>query len=80
MIRFWLRHVWYAFDCFINALTGGYAGETVSARLWRNRGRTGWDAARRVVDRLFAWDADPGLTHCETAWVAMQQKRFCPKD
>lgn len=56
-----------AVDQVANTLLGGYADETMSARCYRNRGRTrGWYALYRLVNALFFWMED----HCRSAYDA----------
>lgn len=56
-----LLQVAIAFDQFANclislAIGGGWADETISARMWRNRAVPGWRESRWLVDKLF-WPA-----------------------
>ncbi len=60
-----------ALDQLANALTGGWADETFSARCWRLREKSRfWSLARRVVDAVFFFD--PG--HCRTSYESERQR------
>lgn len=54
-----------AFDQLCNALAGGYADETLSARAWR-KGQNGgrWGMTRALIDAIFFWQEN----HCQTAY------------
>ena len=56
-----------AVDQLLNALLGGWADETLSARSWRmrNKGKR-WHVARLVIDALFWFDKD----HCRNAYLS----------
>jgi hypothetical protein len=60
----WLKQVGVALDQFLNALAGGWADETFSARCWRHQRLPGWNLARRVVDGLLFFDKG----HCEASY------------
>jgi hypothetical protein len=60
----WLKQVAVALDQLANALIGGWADETFSARCWRLRRLPGWRAARRVVDAVLFFDRG----HCEASY------------
>jgi hypothetical protein len=71
------HQVLIAVDQLVNALLGGMADETLSARAWRCEqveGSRAWGAARRGVDVLFFWQ--PG--HCRAAWLAEIERRQLP--
>jgi hypothetical protein len=58
---------WIAFDQWINALAGGWADETISARAYR-RARQGirkWEILEKVINGLFFWERG----HCHNAYV-----------
>lgn len=73
-------HIVIALDFLLNALTGGYPGETVSARCHR-RGVIGksvpWGYMRRFVDWLFRAEG-PG--HCERAYRSCLLGLYGPID
>lgn len=58
-----------AFDQLLNALLGGYADETLSARLHRTQH---W--AEVYVDALFFWQEH----HCLTAYESEQTRKHLP--
>ena len=65
-----------ALDQCCNALLGGWADETLSARLFRNRNRSWWWAGwHRVVDGMFFWQAE----HCYASWIAEVQRKHMPR-
>lgn len=41
-LRHWLKQILVAVDQLANTILGGWADETLSSRLWRNRHRPGW--------------------------------------
>lgn len=62
-----------ALDQLVNALVGGWADETISARAHRNaaRGNARWRAAERVIDAVFFWQRN----HCAESF-RMEQGRW----
>ena len=73
----WLTQVLVALDQLANAMLGGFADETLSARAYRNdspMGKRRWRIARRVIDGLFFWE--PG--HCHKAFIAEINRRQLP--
>lgn len=71
-----MMQVAIAFDQLFNALTGGMADETLSARAHRMRVKQhrwwGWTA--KAIDMLFFWQT----AHCETAYRAEVQRKDLP--
>ena len=70
-----------AFDQFINCFVslfigGGWADETISARMWRNRAMPWWRGARWLVDKLFWWQPN----HCYQSFVSELQRNQLPED
>lgn len=66
-----------AFDQFVNALAGGWADETFSARCWRLRDAAwGWRAARILVDGVFFWQKN----HCQTAYRSEALRLHLPPE
>lgn len=61
-----MKQLLIAADQLANALLGGMADETISARAWRLRDHRGWGVARAVIDALFFWHRD----HCMQAYHA----------
>lgn len=60
-----LKQILIAIDQLGNALAGGWADETLSARLWRcwlqgTTGPAGW----QFVDAIFFWESN----HCYQSW------------
>lgn len=57
----YVRQVLISFDQFLNAVAGGWADETLSARSYRLSGESrGWLVMMRVIDTLFFWQ----VNHC----------------
>ena len=75
MKRYFL-HVLIALDQFLNAVTGGFADETLSSRIYRGActGRRGWVVAEKCVNRLFFWQGE----HCRRAWLRERQRAHFP--
>lgn len=76
-----LLQVAIAFDQFANclislAIGGGWADETISARMWRNRALPGWRESRWLVDKLF-WRQP---NHCYQSFVSELQRKQLPDD
>jgi hypothetical protein len=59
-----LLEVAIALDQLANALLGGMADETISARCWRLRGRRPYSILRPIIDGIFFWQKN----HCESAF------------
>lgn len=53
-----------ALDQLVNALTGGWADETLSARAWRRRVNKRFFAVYKVLNGIFFWQDN----HCKTAY------------
>lgn len=70
------REVAVAIDQLCNAILGGYASETISARCWRLREFRPYGTMRGVIDRLFFWQAD----HCRCSYDAQVARRHVPAD
>lgn len=72
----WLRNVLIAVDQLANALLGGHADETLSARAWRQRHKRRWAVTRWVLDALFRpLERD----HCRLSYESEQQRRHLPE-
>lgn len=65
-----------ALDQLANAVLGGYADETMSARCWRLRARKPYSILRPSIDGLFFWQTD----HCRTAYESEVARRQLPKE
>jgi len=66
-----------ALDQLANALAGGWADESLSARAWRLRqDRARWSLAARVINGLFFWQPN----HCEQAYLAERLRRQLPAE
>ena len=73
----WLVQVFIALDQTLNAVLGGFADESLSARAYRNDspvGKRRWRIARRVIDALFFWEPD----HCFHAFMSEIDRRQYP--
>lgn len=72
-----MKQVAIAIDQLINALLGGMADETFSARCWRN-GKThdGWNMARITVDALLFWDRQ----HCFESYISEFERKQLPEE
>jgi len=72
-MRVW--QVLIAVDQLANALAGGWADETLSARAHRCQASSRrWAWLRRGIDALFFWDAD----HCFQAWISERARMQLP--
>ena len=61
----------------LNAVLGGNPNITVSARCYINREKKGWDAAYKVINKVFFWQED----HCKESFdddikYAMEVQRY----
>ena len=64
-----LKQIGIAFDQLVNALLGGYADETLSARIHRTR-----SPLERYLDAIFFWDEN----HCRTSFQSELERRQLP--
>ena len=71
-----LLQILVAIDQLLNAIVGGYADETLSARAYRMRakGQPYWGWAANAIDELFFWQEG----HCELAYLAEVKRRQFP--
>ena len=71
-----LLQILVAIDQLLNAITGGYADETLSARAYRMRakGQPYWGWTANAIDALFFWQDD----HCELAYLSEVKRRQFP--
>lgn len=65
-----------AVDQLGNALIGGWADETISARAWRQRHKRRWRFAMRVIDAAFSLFGQ--REHCWLAFEAEIWRRQSP--
>jgi hypothetical protein len=70
------REIAVAVDQLCNAIFGGYASETISARCWRLRAERPYGTLQRLIDRLFFWQSD----HCRASYEAQVQRRNMPAE
>jgi hypothetical protein len=75
-MQHWAFHVALAIDQLVNALLGGYADESLSARAYRRRSEPLWRLLVRLLDWMFFWHA----AHCEGAYWAEKKGRHLPKE
>ncbi len=68
------KQVLIAVDQLANTLVGGFADETISARMYRTR-----NPFRHVVDVLFFWDMTGRKRHCELSYESELLRRHLPK-
>lgn len=65
-----------ALNQLLNALTGGWADEMLSARTYRNRHKPAWGHFMRLIDTLFFWQKE----HCRQAHRYEQLRFQLPPD
>lgn len=65
-----------AVDQLLNAVLGGYADETMSARCWRLRSARPYSLLRPVIDCLFFWQPN----HCEGAYLSERLRSQLPAE
>jgi hypothetical protein len=72
-----LKQVLIALDQLGNALAGGYADETISAKSFRMAKRSvKWAAARKAIDAVFFWQ----ISHCAQAYASEFERRHLPPE
>ena len=72
-----IKQILIAIDQVFNALLGGYADETLSARIWRNQNKNRfYKVALVVVNGLFFWQAN----HCRGAYFSEMTRKHLPKE
>ena len=71
------RQIAIALDQLGNALLGGWADETISARAYRQSGhKRRWHVARVIIDVLFFWEHE----HCANAyWSERERTQTAPE-
>ena len=76
-LKWHARQVFIAFDQMLNALIGGYADETFSARCWRRRGNKTWRRWQKIVDFIFRpLEKD----HCRLSYESEQARNHLPPE
>lgn len=71
-----LMQIAIAADQLANAVLGGWADETLSARCWRLRAYQPYKALRHVVDALFILKPD----HCQRSYESERLRAQMPKE
>lgn len=77
-----MLQVLIAFDQLLNCLIslfigGGWADETLSARIYRNRLKSrGWMFLMHVVDAIFMFQPE----HCKEAYISEVMRKQSPKE
>jgi hypothetical protein len=73
-MRYWLNLA-IGFDQLINALLLGYADETLSARLYRNKDVSiYWFTAYKLVNLIFFLQKD----HCYSSYLSERDRKHLP--
>lgn len=73
-----LLQIAIAVDQLGNALIGGWADETISARAWRQQHKRHWRFAMRLIDAAFSLVGQQ--EHCRLAYEAEIWRRQSPPD
>jgi hypothetical protein len=72
---YYIKQNLIAIDQFANALFGGYADETISARAYRmSLVSAHWVYVRKAIDLLFFFERN----HCYMAWVSEFERHQLP--
>lgn len=71
-----IRQVAIALDQMVNAIFGGYADETISARAYRLEHRQPYKTLRPIIDGLFFWQDQ----HCKKSFEAEKKRQQSPKE
>ena len=70
-----MKQVLIAADQLVNAIFGGWADETLSARVWRNQGNSWyWKLLLKVIDGIFFWQDN----HCQKSFDSEVLRRHFP--
>jgi hypothetical protein len=69
-----VREVLIAADQLLNAILGGWADETMSARCWRLRDYQPYTTLRPLIDGLFFWQSD----HCRRSYESERIRAQLP--
>ena len=72
-----IKQILIAFDQLLNALSGGYADETLSSRVWRLyiKNKLSGRILKPIIDSIFFWQKD----HCYNAFMSEVNRRQLPK-
>jgi hypothetical protein len=70
------RQVAVALDSLVNAIFGGYAGETISARAYRLRTYQPYKTLQPVIDGLFFFQPN----HCKSSYQAILDGAHLPDE
>lgn len=71
-----MKQVLIAIDQLINTLLGGWADETLSARIYRNTNKSWWwNTLHKVVDTIFFWQDN----HCYVSYLNENARTQLPK-
>lgn len=66
-----IKQIAIAFDQLLNAVLGGMADETLSARAHRTG--SAWEP---IIDALFFWQAD----HCFESYLSEKERKQLPQE
>lgn len=70
-----LLQIAIAFDQLVNTFIGGWADETISARLYRNKNNSWWWAAwYNIVNTIFFWQEN----HCRRSFSGEKLRKQLP--
>lgn len=76
-VKEWLYQNAIAFDQQVNAITGGFADETMSARCYRLNHRNPYKWFEQFINVLFMWQ---GWDHCKKAYEKEYNGRQRPAE
>lgn len=72
-----LHQILVALDQLFNALLGGWADETLSARSYRNSGKKRrWMMIKNAIDALFFWQPN----HCFESYLSEMERFQLPAE
>ena len=73
-----IKQILIAIDQLFNALTGGYADETLSSRSWRlySKDKLSGRILKPLIDTLFFWQKD----HCYNSFLSEVERRQLPRE
>lgn len=69
-----LKQILIAVDQLANTFFGGWADETISSRVWRERER--WPRAQKLVDKLFWFDPQ----HTYNSYLSERERSQLPPE
>ena len=74
----YLKQVLLGIDQLFNTLTGGYADETLSSRVWRleTKGKLSGKIFRPLIDFLFFFQEE----HCYNSFLSEVERRQLPRE